>query len=61
MSLLKHFCVLEFRAHNKINKLDSIDLENLPNLEILDMNKNKLVFLDDHAFPQSIKLRILLV
>ncbi|KAF0763529.1 leucine-rich repeats and immunoglobulin-like domains protein 3 [Aphis craccivora] len=44
-------------AHNKIEKLEA--LENLPNLKTLDMNKNKLVFLDDHSFPQSTHLKIL--
>lgn len=60
-SILKYLYDFNFRAHNKIDKLDGVFLENLPNLEILDMNKNKLVFLDDNTFPQFTQLRILLV
>ncbi|VVC33168.1 Hypothetical protein CINCED_3A007379 [Cinara cedri] len=39
-------------AHNKIEKLDYIALQNLPNLETLDLKQNKLVFLKDNNFPQ---------
>lgn len=52
---------LIFRAHNKIEKLDSISLKNLPRMKILDLNNNKLVFLEDNTFPQFNDLRILLV
>ncbi|KAL4125958.1 hypothetical protein QTP88_010193 [Uroleucon formosanum] len=44
-------------AHNKIEKLEA--LGNLPSLKNLDMNKNKLTFLDDNSFSQSIHLKIL--
>ncbi|XP_025208632.1 leucine-rich repeats and immunoglobulin-like domains protein 3 isoform X2 [Melanaphis sacchari] len=44
-------------AHNKIEKLEA--LENLPNLKTLDMNKNKLIFLDDNTFSQSKHFKIL--
>lgn len=44
-------------AHNKIEKLEG--LENLPSLKNLDINKNKLVFLDDNTFLQSTHLKIL--
>lgn len=55
------FFFLTFRAHNKIDKLDSVALKNLPNLRFLDMNKNKLVLLEADSFPQYNHLRILLV
>lgn len=54
-------CFFIFRAHNKIDKLDNVSLENLPIMKILDMNQNKLVFLEDNTFSPSIHLQILLV
>lgn len=51
--------MFDFRAHNKIKKLEG--LENLPNLKNLDMSKNKLVFLDDNSFIQSTHLKTMLV
>jgi hypothetical protein len=50
-----------FRAHNKIDTLDRISLENLPRLISLNLNNNKLAFLEDNTFPYSNHLRILLV
>lgn len=48
-----------FRAHNKIDKWDSIALEKLPNLTDFDVNKNKLMYLDDNTFPQINQIQIL--
>lgn len=59
MLLIKKNFVFNFRAHNKIDKLDRTALENLNNLKHLDMNKNKLVYLEDNTFPPSNELRIL--
>lgn len=59
MLILKYinFCV--FRAHNKIDKLDNVTLDNLPNLINLDMNQNKLGVLEDNTFPSFNHLQIL--